>query len=66
MPWMIGFSVRSESGRCSSSSSRVRGRTAICCRRACTGSSSEPMFIETTMRMTPSMTTRPRAIGAIA
>src|SRR5207302_1644851 len=56
-PWTIGFSVRSAIGRCSSSSSRVRGRTEICCSRACTGSSCWPTRNEANTRKTPKATT---------
>src|SRR6266571_7355790 len=65
MPWMIGLSVRSESGRCSSSSSRVRARTAIWARRACTGSSSRPMSIDPTTRRMPRNTRPARTTGSI-
>src|SRR5436190_13246162 len=61
---MIGLSVRSLSGRCSSSSSRVRGRTAICCRRACTGSSCWPTSIEKNTRTIPAKTRTPKRTGS--
>src|SRR6266540_4510545 len=53
---MIGFSVRSESGRCSSSSSRLLGRTAICWSRAWTGSSCDPITIEANTSRIPTKT----------
>src|SRR6184192_1637910 len=59
-PWTIGFRVRSAIGRCSSSSSRVRGRTEICCSRACTGSSCWPTRNEANTRKTPKATTPAR------
>src|SRR5438045_6626933 len=65
MPWMIGFRVRSLIGRCSSSSSRVRGRTAICCKRACTGSSCCPTSIDAKTRRMPRKTSAPKTTGSI-
>src|SRR5438046_1983701 len=59
-PWTIGFRVRSAIGRCSSSSSRVRGRTEICCSRACTGSSCWPTRNDANTRKTPKATTPAR------
>src|SRR5712691_7391770 len=62
---MIGFSVRSAMGRCSSSSSRVRARTAICARRACTGSSSCPISIDPATSRTPRNTRPAKRTGSI-
>src|SRR5258708_12273408 len=60
---MIGFRVRSASGGWSSSSSRLRGRTAICCRRACTGSRPEPICVRRIAMMIPTLTMIGRRIS---
>src|SRR5256885_17056047 len=65
IPWMIGLIVRSPMGRWSSSSSSVRGRTAICCSRACTGSSCWPTSIEANTRRMPRKTRAAKRTGSI-